>query len=250
MASRYQRRSITFVIQQTIKVVAQKGWRQVLSSAWRFLRLSLSSPVEFFMFQFRTNKRFEFRGSQYDYFCHWYNQTWRNERSIEIPIFFSIMQNYRQKHILEVGNVMSWYFPVHHDIVDKYEQAHRVINCDIIDFKPVTQYDLIISISTIEHIGQDEVPFNPVKSLHAVNHLLTLLKPQGKLIFSVPVGYNRELDREIFAGHFKDANIYAMRRISKNNDWCETSVEQIAECQYGIPYPAANAVLIVELEKK
>jgi len=51
--------------------------------------------------------------------------------------------------------VLSHYFAVKHDIVDKYEIAPSVVNEDLVNFKPGKKYDLIVSISTLEHVGWD-----------------------------------------------------------------------------------------------
>jgi hypothetical protein len=83
-----------------------------------------------------------------------------------------------------VGNVLSHYFSVNHDVVDKYEKAEGVINRDIIDFHPSKEYDLIISISTLEHVGWDEdisdhkILHDPSKILRAIENLRGLLAPQ------------------------------------------------------------------------
>ena len=50
------------------------------------------------------------------------------------------------------------YYKFEHDIVDKYEKKKGIINQDIVDYKPDKKYDLIISISTLEHVGWDETP--------------------------------------------------------------------------------------------
>lgn len=47
---------------------------------------------------------FTFRGKQYRYFYHRYNQTWKNERAVEIPIARELVQEYRGRSILEVGS--------------------------------------------------------------------------------------------------------------------------------------------------
>lgn len=73
--------------------------------------------------------------------------------------------------MLEVGDVLSHYFPIHHDVVDKYQVAPGVINQDIAEFIPPERYDLILSISTPEDVGWDETPREPDKLLRAIEHL-------------------------------------------------------------------------------
>src|SRR5579872_7186960 len=74
---------------------------------------------------------FEFRGKTYLYFWHRYNATWRNERAVEIPIAREFIAQSRGGNVLEVGNVLSHYGPVQHDVLDKYEKAEGVINEDV-----------------------------------------------------------------------------------------------------------------------
>jgi hypothetical protein len=46
------------------------------------------------------------------------------------------VNKYVGRNVLEVGNVLSHYFPVHHDVLDKYEKAKGVINEDVVEFSP------------------------------------------------------------------------------------------------------------------
>jgi hypothetical protein len=68
-------------------------------------------------------KTFVFNGRTYPYLYHVCNKTWKNERGVEIPIFREMLLHHQNARILEVGNVLSHYFPVHHDVVDKHEVA-------------------------------------------------------------------------------------------------------------------------------
>ena len=104
---------------------------------------------EYFYYKFLKRGSFMFQGEKLNYFYYPYNATWRNERIIEIPIIWKSARNFKGK-ILEVGNVLSYYFPVNHDILDKYEKAKGVINKDILDLDEDNKYDLIVSISTLE----------------------------------------------------------------------------------------------------
>ena len=85
---------------------------------------------------FKSSRTFLFNGKRYKYFQHKYNTTWRTERAVEIPIVWKLVKNNKKKNILEVGNVLSHYFPVNHDILDKYEHEPDVINQDVVDFQP------------------------------------------------------------------------------------------------------------------
>jgi len=193
---------------------------------------------------------FTFQGREYNYFVHKYNNTWRNERSVEVPIVYRIVQEFRGKNILEVGNVLSHYYPVNHDIVDKYEVAPGVMNIDVVDYKPAKKYDLIVSISTLEHVGWDERPREPLKVLRAVDNLRNLLIAGGELVVTLPIGQNPVLDKLIADNKIKFDKIYCMRRTGFNK-WVETSYEEIkGHYFYGMPFPNANAIIIGIIEKK
>ncbi len=83
----------------------------------------------------KSRKSFTFQGKTYPNFYHRYNIPWKNERTVEIPIVRDIIKDIEEDRILEVGNVLSHYFYVEHDVVDKYEKAEGVINEDVVNFK-------------------------------------------------------------------------------------------------------------------
>lgn len=186
---------------------------------------------------------FRFDGRTYSYFFHPYNLAWKNERTVEIPIVSAMLSEYHGE-VLEVGNVLSHYIEVDHDIVDKYEVAPGVVNQDITIFNPGKLYDLIISVSTVEHIGVSERPRNPGKAADAVAHLGSLLAPGGRLVVTIPVGLNEELDGMILRQETPFTELKAMRRVSHRNEWEEID----SGCAWSSGYCGkgyrANAVVI------
>ena len=189
-------------------------------------------------------KTFKFQGQSYRYYCKNYNTTWKNERAVEIPIVWEIVSNCHGK-ILEVGNVLSHYHPFPHDIVDKYEKAEGVINQDAADFRPSERYDLIVSISTLEHIGLDEEPKDPKKVLKTIENLKeNCLAYGGTMIITVPLGHNPELDKSLKQGNNDLGKQYYLKRISKNNLWRETNLNSVQNMKYDSPFPNANAIVI------
>ena len=117
---------------------------------------------EYFYYKaFKSQGRFKLDNTSLGYFYYPYNATWRNERVVEIPVIINVLS--KNKKILEFGNVLSHYFSVNYDILDKYEKAKGIINKDIIKFKPNKKYDLIISISTLEHVGWDGMKDQKIK---------------------------------------------------------------------------------------
>jgi len=193
---------------------------------WRTMKMTLTRSVR--------AKTFQFDGREYEYLYHPYNRTWKNERGVEIPIFRELLLKYAGKRVLEVGNVLSHYFPIRHEVIDKYEVSSGVINQDIVEFVPQDKYDLIISISTLEHVGWDEQPQKPGKLLQAIDHLrATCLAPSGRLVASLPIGYNRYFDYLQKNGKSPFTTQHFLKRISKQNYWVESDWNGCKDATYG-----------------
>jgi hypothetical protein len=189
-------------------------------------------------------RRFTFAGRTYPYFYHAYNVTWLNERAVEIPIIMDFVNRYRGKRILEVGNVLSHYVSGTRDIVDKHERGAGVINADLTEYNPPHRYDLIVSISTLEHIGWDEDPRKPEKILSAVKRMKSLLKEEGLLVATAPIGYNAYLDDSLAEGGMLfDGQMY-MKREPWGNRWRETETLSIPDSPYNFLIPHARGLVI------
>lgn len=241
----------TEILYKTRKVAKEKGINYVIRAAIKRITNQLvNSPGYYYYRIFKSQGRFVFQGEIYRYFYHRYNTTWRNERAVEIPILFEIVKKSKGKSILEVGNVLSHYFSVNYEIVDKYEKAKDVINQDVVDFHPSQKYDLIVCISTLEHVGWDEnlsehkILHSPMKILHAIENMEKALAPQGKIVITLPLGYNPELDNLCSNNQIQFTTRYYMKRISKDNRWIEVDWESARRSKYNNPFPAANGLLI------
>ena len=198
---------------------------------------------------FSKKDSFIFNGKHYNYFYHRYNITWANERFVEVPIFKEMIDN-EKGTILEVGNVLSHYYPPSWVIIDKFEKSKGVINQDIINFKPGNKFDLIITISTLEHVGYDDNSGNSEEKIIAsVENLKNnCLKRKGKLVITVPIGYNPFMDRIIRENKLKLAKESFMKKIN-GKTWKEVSKEEAMKCSYGKPFLYANALMIGEYIK-
>ncbi len=202
----------------------------------------------FFYKSFKT-RTFKFNGKKYQYFYGMYNFTYFGERCVEIPIIKRFIDE-ENGNILEIGNVLSHYFPINHDVLDKYEKGPNVINQDIVNFSPTKKYDLICSISTIEHVGWDEKVKNPEKIILALQNIKDLLNQQCLAVITLPIGYNPYLDEILKAQRKKLFNrIYCLKRISKDNKWKEVTFKNIQQAKFNYPYPFANAILIGIIKK-
>ena len=192
---------------------------------------------------------FKFNGNGYSYCCSLFNFTFRTERAVEIPIALDYVERFEGKRIIEVGNVLNHYRKFEHDVVDKYEKVPGVINQDIAEYRPSKKYDLIVSISTIEHIGFDEEPKDKAKVVLALERMSDLLADNGTIIITFPWGYNTGLDAMLIDGRLKFDNTYYLKRISKNNKWRQTGLDEIRYARFGYPYPYGNALVVAEVRR-
>lgn len=196
---------------------------------------------------FNPKRTFIIDSQEYTYLYHTHG-SWKNERVVEVPICWNEINKYKGKRILEVGNVLSNYYKIQHDVIDKYDKQTGVINEDVVDFKPVKKYDLIISISTLEHVGYDEcesVKLNEQnKILLAIQNLKKCLAKGGKIIVTMPLGYNSSLDKKIWNDQLDFNKIYYLKRISESNRWIEINKKDICDIKYDYPYSKANGLFI------
>jgi SAM-dependent methyltransferase len=193
--------------------------------------------------QARSRRTFEVGGERFHYYSHPYNTTWTNERAVELPIVLAEMSKRAGARILEVGNVLAHYGISGHVVVDKYERAPGVHNLDMLDFKPDRPFDLIVSISTLEHVGFDEDVVDPDKPARALAHLRGLLAPGGLLLMTFALGYNHTLDAQLLAGSLPITELLYLRRISRDNRWVEATADECREVGYAAPYPRGNAIV-------
>ena len=214
------------------------------SAVKRVLRTWRRSLLSAYYRRFKSGRSFNARGVDYRYFYHPYNQTYCNERAVEIPIVWPMVQQVPPERVLEIGNVLSHYFPTRHDIVDKFEQAPGVKNVDVVDFRPTQSYDLIVSISTLEHVGFNEKPLEPEKPARAIRHLQHCLSPRARLVITIPMGFNPHLDRMLQEGRIPLDDPLCLQRISADNRWREASWEDIRGAKYGHPYRNANGLVV------
>jgi SAM-dependent methyltransferase len=192
-------------------------------------------------------ERFTFRGRAYGCFYARYNMTWVGERMVEIPIGQALLQSAAGGRILEVGNVLSHYFPAQHAIVDKFERGPGVLNLDILAYQPPERFDLIVSISTFEHIGfDDDTPSSSgEKILQAIAHCRRLLSPAGRLILTFPTGYNPELDDLLRTGQIGAQRLDCLLRVAPRK-WEECDLATALAHPYRTRFPYGNALVVAE----
>jgi SAM-dependent methyltransferase len=190
---------------------------------------------------------FVFAGREYRYFRHPHNATWQNERAVEVPIARTAVLEATGGRVLEIGNVLGHYMRHEHDVVDKYEAGANVQNVDVLAFEADEPYDLIVSVSTLEHVGWDEAERDPDKIPRAVERLRSLLAPGGRALVTLPVGYNPWLDDLLKAEALGFDEEHWLLRDGRTR-WREVPHAEVGRPAYGTPYPAANGLVIGIIE--
>ena len=192
--------------------------------------------------------RFDLQGEAYPYLFHRYKHSWLTERAVEVPFVQAIVDRHAGRRMLEVGNVLSHYRAQDHLVVDKYERAPGVLNRDVLELDGLGPFDLIVAISTLEHVGWDELPREPDKAARAVSALRELLAPGGKLLITVPVGYNAAFDSALRSGAIPISASAAMRRIGEGRYWRELPPDEVWPAPYDFLLYAARGVFFAWIE--
>ena len=165
--------------------------------------------------------------------------TWRTERCVEIALGARAVRSRRREDVLEVGNVLPLAGVAGQTIVDKYEEGPGVLNVDIVDFDPGRTYELVVSISTLEHVGRDEVPQDPDKAPAALERVAQL---GGELLVTIPVGVHPRLESAFLTGPFD--HVALLVKTGRLARWQQRPIEERAQVRYGSPYACGNAILV------
>ncbi len=129
-------------------------------------------------------------------------------------------------------------------MVDRYEASPYIRNEDVAEFEPGRRYRFIVSISTIEHVGWDEEPRDNSKPRRAMANLHRLLAPGGRMLVTLPLGYNPVIDRMLFCGDLGFEATHYLKRVDAANHWEEVARPEVEASQYGHPFPWANALAV------
>lgn len=178
-----------------------------------------------------------------------YNNTRNNERAVELSIVHAWREASPIRVLggLEVGNVLAHYGAEwRRRVVDRYEVADGVENIDVAEITGA--YPWIVAVSTVEHVGVDDGSDQPDLAVAAVHHLRSLLAPGGRMLVTVPFGYNLELDDAIAAGEFGVIRQATMHRHGDGDDvptWTQAE-DPVAPRPYDRVVRSARAVWIGE----
>lgn len=192
----------------------------------------------------RGSSRFELGESNFTYLDSWHNWTWLNERAVEVPIAQAALAAAGPSRSIEVGAVLPHYGSDSHRIVDKYEAGPGIEQLDILDLPAEPSYDLVLCVSTLEHVGWDEPSRDPELALRACEHLKQLVASGGQLLVTVPVGYHPRLDAAIRGGELEFDEVRALRCSYPSMVWREVAPASVDDAEYDELIYRAEAVLI------
>jgi hypothetical protein len=213
---------------------------------WEFVMMLVRHALADRLIARLPKKTFSFNGATLEYFYAKYNITWVTERVLEVPIGLYALREAGAAGTLEVGNVLGHYIKAEHTVLDKFERQPGIINEDILSYQPGRTFDLIVSISTFEHIGyEDDGDPDAEKIRAAIDACQKLLSPKGRLLITVPFGYNPFLDRYLAEDRIVPAKATFYEKVT-NLDWKQTTKLEALKRKYGKPYSFANAIMVAE----
>ena len=231
-------------------------------------------------------KKFFFNKKEFSYNRIKFNNP--TERAVEIPIAFSFLADLNKPaSVLEIGNVLSHYENhlsetlgiTSRRIVDKFELEVGVDNEDLMNLPSEEKYDAIVSLSTVEHIGQKGDPSGGYGEqqenrdleapLKAIAKIYDLLAPNGKALITVPFG--KLTDGEWYIQFSKEylyllgktygipkeaVSVNCLKLIDRETNgssfnvlWEELDALELSYMEYGSPFSQANAIAVIELSK-
>ena len=234
----------------------------------------------------KWTRTFTFKGKELYYNRIKFNNP--TERAVEISIAFDFIANLENhQKILEVGNVLSHYENSLSEnlglrtrrIIDKFEVDLGVENQDLMSLPSSEKYDAIVSISSVEHVGQAGDPSGGYGEqtesrdleapLKAIAKIYDLLAVNGKALITVPFGKLTDAEWYIqFSKEYLEV-LWKKYGIPKNaisanylklidretaDDkhymlWREVDVLELSNSEYGWPLSQANSIAIIELSK-
>ncbi len=232
------------------------------------------------------HKQFTFRGKKLYYNRIPFNN--RAERAVEVPVAFNFLAR-RQEDvpILEIGNVLQHYENGLSDavgirnrrIVDKFEVGQGISNIDVMDLDSQEKYPTIISISTMEHVGQNCAPsgqFGEASTLSdleaplkAIAKIYDLLAEDGQALITVPFGKLMDggwyvqfspayldllvssygVPREALTVNCLKSVAYEPRWNNPRQQWIEVDAAELSHVRYHMILGGARSIAVIELTK-
>ena len=232
----------------------------------KFIESISLKKVIFFLDNKLVKKPFVFKNEKINYIFHSHNNKGLTERTAELAIAKFYLSTFKPKNLLEIGNVTYYYYNEFigtyqkKTVVDLGENDSVVIKEDIAKFKPSNKFDFILSVSTFEHM--DEEDFRPLNFDYSNNTVAAkniiycyenLLEEGGCMLLTAALGWTKEWDRTFKSDilnqyPFKRIEKYLLKKINEQ-EWIQLDKIDIDYTPYGTPYPYGNWLSIIEIQK-
>jgi len=201
--------------------------RRVKSVKPMRLALARSSPHA-------PQKTVEFQGRTLDCFYHRYNMTWASERCIEVPIAKSYLDQFPNGAVLEVGNVLSHYFPTRHDS-RQIRKSDGIINRT----SSITVRDNTTSFfpsrPSSTSVSMTNPPSLPVEKISRHFRMPRLFEPSAKFVLPCRRLQSRPRRVDAHRGLETRARIFLLRR--KNWMGTTTKGRRLENAGFKTPFP-------------
>lgn len=158
-----------------------------------------------------------------------YNNPEDNERKAELPLGAWFLEKFNHE-VVEVGEVMNSHIPCTHTIYDPRAEMPGTISQDgrTADYKGKN----VLSISTIEHVGDGDIELIKRIQKEAKNYLITF-----------PVGFEVAFDQRVMDS---DIEYFIIERSADgSNKWTQTTNKDFSLYKYSDPCNAGNAIVII-----
>ena len=188
--------------------------------------------------------KFKVKNLEFEYCKQEYNNAYRNERTVEVPLGIHALQLLRQDSlpIYELGAVLPYYIgeAAHHTIVDYYDPWRTCIKQDVstLDFSGKN----VLSISTIEHIGTPDYGNKNLNDKLAFEVMNKIYQQSIKYFVTFPLGLHMQLQTSILQS---DIPRFVMKRLNAQNEWLLLDNSNDFSFQYDRPFNNANAICVL-----
>jgi len=247
---------------------------------------SCKAGQETFQMAREQQDAFLFKNQRLPYNRMKYNNYPPTERTVEIPVAINFLSQIENgKRTLEVGNVLNYYGELFSEntkigarkVIDKFEKADGVENIDLMDISSEDKYDAILSVSTVEHVGQgllsdksygEDIEKRDLEApLKAISKIYDMLADDGRSLITVPFGkfmderwliqFSQDYLNLLFTKYGipqNNAQISFLKVVANHKNppysiWAEANPDEVSNATYGNPFHCANAIAVVEFFK-
>jgi hypothetical protein len=175
---------------------------------------------------------FSIDGSPVRHFIHRYNAFYppyrMTERTIELALADIFLRANRGRHIVEIGAVTPYYWPDRVQTVVDPADDHVGVTHHIGWDEWETTDEVLLSMSTFEHIGSGEYGLAPdaAATQQAIDKLLGC---GCDFLMTYPAGYNSALDAYVTSTVHRgsDYRVMAWHRGPRGNDWRQVEFSEV-----------------------